>query len=85
MKLQSCVKMENRFPEQAESDLTCLVDEKNSDRMTKQNFEVDYCKISWFVTVSQVSYLKLFIFDLLATDKSHYFAQLCAIIVNYYN
>ena len=28
--------MENRFPEQAESDLTCLVDEKNSDRMIKQ-------------------------------------------------
>ena len=28
--------MEDRFPEQAESDLTCLVDEKNGDRMIKQ-------------------------------------------------
>ena len=36
MKLQSFVKMEDRFPEQAESDLTCLVDEKNSDRVIKQ-------------------------------------------------
>ena len=36
MKLQSCVKMEDRFAEQAESDLTCLVDEKNGDRMIKQ-------------------------------------------------
>ena len=36
LKLQSCVKMEGRLPEQAESDLTCLVDEKNGDRMIKQ-------------------------------------------------
>ena len=28
--------MEDRFAEQAESDLTCLVDEKNGDRMIKQ-------------------------------------------------
>ena len=28
--------MEDRFPEQAETDLTCLVDEKNGDRMIKQ-------------------------------------------------
>ena len=28
--------MEDRFPEQAESDLTCLFDEKNSNRMIKQ-------------------------------------------------
>ena len=28
--------MEDRFPEQAESDLTCLVDEKNGDRMIEQ-------------------------------------------------
>ena len=30
------MKIEDRFPEQAESDLTCLVDEKNGDRMIKQ-------------------------------------------------
>ena len=28
--------MEDRFSEQAESDLICLVDEKNGDRMIKQ-------------------------------------------------
>ena len=28
--------MEDRFPEQAESDLTCLVNERNGDRMIKQ-------------------------------------------------
>ena len=28
--------MEDRFAEQAESDLTCLADEKNGDRMIKQ-------------------------------------------------
>ena len=28
--------MEDRFAEQAESDLICLVDEKNGDRMIKQ-------------------------------------------------
>ena len=32
-----------------------------------------------------LSYLQLFIFDLLATDKSRYFAQLRSILVNYYN
>ena len=51
----------------------------------KTIIELGYCKISWFVTVSQISYLQLFIFDLLATDKSRYFAQLRSIIVNYYN
>ena len=28
--------MEDRFAEQAESDLACLADEKNGDRMIKQ-------------------------------------------------
>ena len=36
MKLRSCVEMEDRVPEEAESDLTCLVDQKNGDRMIKQ-------------------------------------------------
>ena len=51
----------------------------------KTIIELGYCKISWFATVSQISYLQLFIFDLLATDKSRYFVQLRSIIVNYYN
>ena len=33
--------MEDRFPEQAESYLTCLVDEKNGDRMIKQLLNLD--------------------------------------------
>ena len=33
MKLRSCVKMADRFPEQAESDLTYLVDQKNGDQI----------------------------------------------------
>ena len=36
MKVRSCVKMADRFPEQSESNLTCLVDQKNGDRMIKQ-------------------------------------------------
>jgi len=36
LKLRSCVKMVDRFPKQAESDLKHLVDQKNSDRMIKQ-------------------------------------------------
>ena len=36
--------MEDRFPEQAESDLTCLVDEKNGDRMKKTIIELGYAK-----------------------------------------
>ena len=38
--------MENRFPEQAESDLKFLVDEKSGDRMNKTFIELGYCKIS---------------------------------------
>ena len=40
-----------------------------------------YGKISWLVSVSQINYL--IIPDLLATDKSRYFAQPRPIIVNY--
>ena len=36
MKLRSRVKMADRLPEQAESDLTYLVDQKNGDRIIKQ-------------------------------------------------
>ena len=36
MKVRSRVKMADRLPEQAESDLTYLVDQINGDRMIKQ-------------------------------------------------
>ena len=39
--------MEDRFPEKAESDLTCLIDEKSGDRMNKTIIELGYCKISF--------------------------------------
>ena len=32
--------MEDRFPEHAESDLLCLVDEKNGDRMIKESLNL---------------------------------------------
>ena len=41
--------MEDRFTEQAESDLTCLVDKKNGDRMIKQLLNLviaKYCDLS---------------------------------------
>ena len=48
-----------------------------------------YRKVSWFVSVSQINYLPqlrlLQIIDLLATDKSWYFAQPRPIIANYYS
>ena len=43
------MKMEDRFAEQAEGDLTCLVDKKNSDRMIKQLLNLviaKYCDLS---------------------------------------
>jgi len=40
--------MADWFPEQAESDLTYLVDQKNSDQIIN-----NYCKISLFVSVLQ--------------------------------
>ena len=47
----------------------------------KTIIELDYCKISWCATISKINYLQLFIFDLLVTDKSRYFAQHHSIIV----
>ena len=41
--------MEDRFPEQTESDLTYLVDQKNGDRMLKQLLNsviAKYCDLS---------------------------------------
>ena len=53
----------------------------------KTIIELGYRKISWFLSVSQVNYLPQpsglrQIIDLLATDKSRYFAQPRPIIVN---
>ena len=45
----------------------------------KTIIELGYRKIPWFVSVSQINYI---IIDLLATDKSQYFAQPRPIIVN---
>ena len=69
--------MADRFPELSASDSTFFVDQKNKDRMIKQLLNsviAKYCDLS----VSRES-----IIDLLATDKSRYFAQLRSIIVNY--
>ena len=49
----------------------------------KTIIELGYRKISWFVSVSQINYLSsAYIIDLLAIDKSRYFAQPRPIIVN---
>ena len=47
--VHSCVKMADRLPEQAESDLTYLADQKNGDRMIKQLLNsviAKYCDLS---------------------------------------
>ena len=80
MQLRSCVKMEDRVPEEAESDLTCLVDQKNGDRMIKQvlNSVTAKCR-DLSVSCRTIICLSLRlrqIIDLLATDKSRYFTQL---------
>ena len=64
------VKMADWFPEQAESDLKYLVDQKNSDRIIN-----NHCKISLFVSVLQTNIINCRslrqrqVIDLLATDK----------------
>jgi len=67
--------MANWFPEQAESDLTYLVHQKNGDQNDKTIIiiELGFRKISWFVSVSQINIIICLslqiIIDLLATDK----------------
>ena len=69
--------------ELSESDLTSLVDQKNSDQMIEQlllsnSVIAKYCDL-------QVSHLLeriIIIIDLLSNDKSQYFAQTCSINVN---
>ena len=78
--------MADRFPEQAESDLTYFVDQKNDDRMIKQLLNSVIAKYH-DLSVSRRSIICLSlrlreIIDLLATDKSRYFAQPRSIIVN---
>ena len=78
--------MADRFPEQAESDLTYLVDQKNGDRMIKQLLSeviAEYRDLS--VSLRSIICLSLRlqqIIYLLSTDKSRCFAQPCPIIVN---
>ena len=55
--------MADRFADLAESDLACLLDQKNSENTKKSQLRQ--------------------IIDLLATDKSRYFAQPGLIIANW--
>ena len=71
--------MADRFPQQAESDLTYLVDQKNGDRLIRQLLNSVIAKYR-DLSVSRRRLRQ--IIDLLATDKSQYFAQLRPIIVN---
>ena len=69
------MKMADRFPEQSESDLTSLVDEKDSDQMIKQLLNSVIAKYH-DLSVSHTSIIICLslrlrqIIDLLATDKS---------------
>ena len=69
--------MEDRFPEQAEIDLTYLVDQKDGDRMIKQLLNsviVKYRELP--VSHRSIICLSLqHIIELLAPDKSRYFAK----------
>ena len=77
--------MADRFPEQAESDLTYLVNQKNGNLIIKQLLNSVIAKYR-DLSVSHGSIICLSfrlrqIIDLLATDKSRYFAQPGSIIV----
>ena len=77
--------MADRFPEQAESALTYLVNQKNGDRMIKQLLNSVIAKYhDLSVSHRSIIYLSLRIrqiIDQLATDKSRYFAQSRSIII----
>ena len=72
--------MADRFPEQAESDLTYSVDQKSGDRMVKQLLNAIIAKYR-DLSVYRSSIICREIIDLLATYKSRYFAQPRPIIV----
>ena len=80
--------MADRFPEQAASDLTYLVYQKNGNRMIKQLLNSGVGKyLDLSVSRRPIICLSIRlrqIIDLLATDKLRYFAQLRSIIVNYW-
>ena len=87
MKQHAREKMANRFPEQAESGLTYLVDQKNDDQTDKQLFNSVIAKyhdlsVSRRSIICQRQRLRQII-DLLTTDKPQYFAQILSIIVKY--
>ena len=67
------------FPEQSESDLTSIVDQKNSDRMIKQFLNTVIAKY-WDLSLSLSLQLQQII-DLLATDK---FLIFCSTLLNNY-
>ena len=64
--------MTDRFHDLSESALTTLVDQKNSDRMIKQLLNSVIAKYR-DLSVSRRSII-IIIIDLLAADKSRYFA-----------
>ena len=85
LKLQSCVKMEDRFAEQAESDLTCLVNEKKGDRMIKQLLNLVIAKYR-DSSLSRRSAICNYLYLICSPLTNHdIFAQLRSIIDNYYN
>ena len=78
--------MANLVPERAESALKYFVDQKNGDRMIKQllnSVTAKYHDLS--VSRRSITCVSLrlwqIIIDLLATDKSRYFAQPSSIII----
>ena len=87
------MKMADCFPRLSESDLTFLVDQNNSDRMIKQllnSFIAKYRDLSVscrsIIIIICLSLRVQRIIDLLANDKSRYFAQPGSIIIdNYYS
>ena len=77
--IYSTLKMADRFPNLSESDLTTLLDQKNSDRMIKQLLNLVITKyLDLSVSRRSIICLSLWlwqiIIDLLTTDKSRYFA-----------
>ena len=75
--------MADQYPEQAESDLTDLVDQKSGDRMIKQLLNSFIAKYRRSIICRNRRLRQ--IIDLLATDKLRYFAQPRSIIVDYYD
>ena len=81
------MKKVDRFPNQAESDLKYLVDQKNSDRMIKQLLNSAIAKYQDLLvfrgSIICVNVRLWQIIDLLTTVKSQYFAQPRSTILNY--